>query len=312
METRQAKRRSSSFINLVLSVVLFLIALALTGMFSWISAGFRDDPLRDPSFWFSLSISLIINLFSFMSAITYDLPEQLEKNPQIIERESALLDFNLSIDPNRLEQFVVEINYERKKSVYLTKIERKIAKFIKKYKPSLADRRIWQKGTDEEKANNEYCVLLNELHYLKSEDYMKENLLYMEIKYPEVTSGMIISQSMSREGKLGYIYKNSQKATWWISKTLPRYAATTSLSIAWATFFITTTISIGPTFWIDFAVRLVGMLLNVMFGFYLTRAYVKNIVLGDLDFRLSLARQFVIWQNKQKNEVVKPVQNANA
>jgi hypothetical protein len=281
--------------NLIVAILLLIISLAMAGLFSWARAGFRTNILGDEDFWFSLIISTIINFFSLLSAISYDLPEQLENNSGVKEKRSALLEFNITTDPSKLEEFVIDLNLKRKKTVYITKIENDRRKFIKEYKPSLEDKKIYHKGTEQEKANNEYCLRLEEFEYLKSEDYLKENLLYLDIKFPEVTSSMIVSESMSRSDGLGYIYTNTQKSKWWISQVIPRYLGGMLLSLAWATFFIEMSDSMDSYFWLDFTVRVIGMLINIAGGLYVVRAYVQKIVIGDLDFRLSVARQFVIW-----------------
>jgi hypothetical protein len=100
---------------------------------------------------------------------------------------------------------------------------------------------------------------------------------------------------MSRSDGLGYIYTNNQKTKWWIGQVIPRYLSGMLLSLAWATFFIEMTDAINSYFWLDFTVRIVGMLINIGGGLYIVRAYIQRIVIGDLDFRLSIARQFVIW-----------------
>jgi hypothetical protein len=292
-------------INLALAIILLLIALAMAGLFSWATAGFRPDPLNDEKFWFSLIISVIINLFSLMSSITYQLPQELENNNNILEKKKALLDFNISIDPNKLEEFIIEANLKRKRSVFLTKLENDRKAFIKKFKPTLLDRKTWQSGSKEDKDKNEYCLKLMEYEYQKSEDYLKENLIYMEIKYPEITTGMIISDSMARENGLGYIHSEFEKSKWWILKTVPNYLINMSLAVAWATFFIEMTDKLDTLFWLDFAVRLVGMLLNISTGLFLVSNYIRTIVIGDLDFRLSLARQFIVWQKNIDNNIPK-------
>lgn len=281
--------------NLIVAILLLIISLAMAGLFSWAKAGFRANILEDESFWFSLIISTIINFFSLLSAVSYDLPEQLENNGAVKEKRTALLEFNVTTDPSKLEEFVIDLNLKRKKKVYITKIENDKKAFISKFKPTLIDKKILHSGTKEQKDNNEYCLKIAEFDYLKSDEYLKENLLYLDLKFPEVTSSMIVSESMSRSDGLGYIYTNNQKTKWWIGQIIPRYISGMLLSVAWATFFIEMTDSINSYFWLDFTVRIVGMLINIAGGLYVVRAYIQKIVIGDLDFRLSIARQYVIW-----------------
>jgi hypothetical protein len=306
LKPQPASRKKVKFnFNLIIAVLLLLISFAMAGLFSWAVAGFRTDPLHSDTFWFSLIISTIINLFALMSSVSYELPTRLEKDERIITREEALLTFNITTDSTKLEQFVIDINIERKKAIYIQGVKKERQKYIRKYKPTLEDRKIWHKGTEEQKLNNEYCVRLAEYDYLASAEYIQENLPYFNIRYPEVTSSMIVREGMARSGGLGYIHTSEQKARWWAFHTIPRYIANMSLAIAWAIFFIEMVDEMDAHFWLDFLVRLVGMLLNIGTGFYLVRAYIKGIVLGDLDFRLSLARQFVVWDRQQA--AAKPV-----
>jgi hypothetical protein len=287
--------------NLIVALMLLLLSLAMAGLFSWAKAGFRPDPLSDDEFWFSLSISTIINFFALMASISYELPEQLDHNPAVKEKRTALLEFNVTTDPSKLEEFVIDLNLKRKKKVYITKIENDRKSFIKKFKPTLIDKKILHSGTSEEKANNEYCLKIAEFNYLKSEEYLKENLLYLNLKFPEITSSMIVSESMSRSDGLGYIYTASQKSRWWVGQIIPRYVSGMLLSLAWATFFIEMTDAFDSLFWLDFTVRVVGMLINIAGGLYVVRSFVQKVTIGDLDFRLSVARQYIIWM---KNSVV--------
>lgn len=287
-------------VNLAIAIILLLIALAMAGLFSWATAGFRTDPLQSVDFWFSLIISTIINLFALLSSITYDLPNRLEKDERILEREKALLDFNITTDATMLELFVIKINSERKRIMHIRRIKRQEIKFIRKYKPTLEERKCWHTGTEKEKETNEYCVRLNEYKYLQSDEYITENLQYLDVKYPEITTSMILSESMARQGDLGYIHTQTQKARWWVLFTIPRYMVNMSLAVAWAIFFVQMAQDVDGRFWLDFLIKLMGMFLNIATGLYLTRLYVKNIVLGDLDFRLSLARQFIMWHKNHQ------------
>jgi hypothetical protein len=282
--------------------MLLLISLAMAGLFSWARAGFRPDPLNDDKFWFSLIISTIINLFSLLSAISYDLPEQLEHNQDVKEKRKALLEINLTADATKLEEFTIDLNLQRKKTVYLKDLEIKRKAFIKKYKPNIVDRKIWLQGSKEEKEKNDYCIKLLEFDFLRSDQYLKDSLIYMDVDYPEVTASMIVSENMSRENGLSYVYTQSEKSKWWFLQVFPRYLFGMLLSIAWATFFIEMTDTIDSLFWLDFSVRVVSMLINLASGFYVVKAYIYKIVIGDMDFRLSLARQFYIWlKNNEAN-----------
>ena len=69
------KKRAFDF-SLLIAIVLFLISLGMAGLFSWAIAGFRTNVLQDEAFWFSLVISVIINFFSLMAAVTYFLPKK--------------------------------------------------------------------------------------------------------------------------------------------------------------------------------------------------------------------------------------------
>lgn len=291
--------------NLIVSILLLVISLAMAGLFSWAIAGFRPDPLSDDKFWFSLIISTIINLFSLLSAISYDLPEQLENNADVKEKRKALLEINISTDATKLEEFTIDANLQRKKAVYLKDLENKRKAFINKYKPTIIDRKIWLQGSVEEKEKNDYCVKLLEFDFLRSDNYLKDNLIYLDLDYPEITASMIVSENMSREAGLSYIYTSTEKSKWWFLQVFPRYLFGMLLSVAWATFFIEMTDTIDSLFWLDFSVRVVSMLINLASGFYVVKAYIYKIVIGDLDFRLSLARQYFIWQKNADNNAVK-------
>jgi hypothetical protein len=291
--------------NLIVSILLLLISLAMAGLFSWARAGFRPDPLGDDKFWFSLIISTIINLFSLLSAISYDLPEQLEHNQDVKEKRKALLEINLTADATKLEEFAIELNLQRKKIVYLKDLEMKRKAYVKKYKPNIVDRKIWLQGSKEEKENNNYCIKLLEFDFLKSDQYLKDNLLYLDIDYPEVTATMIVSENMSRENGLSFVYTQREKSKWWFLQVFPRYVFGMLLSLAWASFFIEMTDTVDSLFWLDFSVRVVSMLINLASGFYVVKAYIYKIIIGDMDFRLSLARQFYIWLKNNDKTAIK-------
>ena len=67
----------------------------------------------------------------------------------------------------------------------------------------MIDRKTWYSGTPEQKEKNEYCLKLMEYEELVSEEYIKENLLYIDVKYERITTAMIISEAASmKDGEL--------------------------------------------------------------------------------------------------------------
>lgn len=298
MEETSKKRWFKISMSLILTILLFIITIAFTGLFSLVDGKFNPDVWNDPQFWNKLTISAMINLFSMLGVIVYLLPEQSNKNHKVVEREQVLLEANATTDVYELEKFVIDENITRKKKTYLRLLDKQKRSFIKKYKPTLADKKTWHSGTTSEKESNEFCIKMLEFGYLSSEEYMNENLIYMDLKYPEITSAMILSNNMATQGGMPYVHRTWEKTMWWVVQLFIKYTSSLGLPAVWAATIIDGFKQPTQEFWLDFAVRMVGMLLSIVNGIWSVNSYTQQFTIPDLDLRISLTRRFAIWKKK--------------
>lgn len=298
MEETSKKRWFKVSVSLILTILLFIITIAFTGLFSLVEGKFNTDIWNDPQFWNKLTISAMINLFSMLGVIVYLLPEQSNQNKKVIEREKVLLEANATTDVYEFEKFVIDENITRKKKTYLKQLDKQKRSYIKKYKPTLADKKAWHSGSKEEKESNEFCIKMLEFEYLSSEQYMNDNLIYMDLKYPEITSAMILSNNMATQGGMPYVHRTWEKTMWWMVQLFIKYTSSLGLPAVWAATIIDGFRQPTQEFWLDFAVRMVGMLLSIVNGIWSVNSYTQQFTIPDLDLRISLTRRFAIWKKK--------------
>lgn len=292
--------------HITISVILLLLSFVLTGLFSFIKADFDFNVVLSGQFWFSTLTVLIINIIALLSSITMGVPRFKENNKKIEDKEKIINEFAQTEDPNTFEEFLIDYNYERKKKIYLNRLDIRISKL--KQKMSFEERKIYFRGNQQEWELNKNVALIKQLEKERTEDYIKNNLEFLNIDYPIVHSASVFST-----GKLatvdGMIDKHSggDKSKWWISKVLPGYFLSISLTAFWASFLITAVLEFSIILIVDVLVRIVGILMNYVNGTYLSRDYVEEILLGDLDFSISVIKRYYIWK---KNRTTPQVTNA--
>lgn len=302
MEEGKKTRWLKISVSLLLAILLFVGSIAMTGLFGLVDGTFNPNAWSDPTFQAKVSIAALINFTAMLSIITYWLPEQPKRNKDVQTRNKTMEEFNATTRHDLIEEWVIEENIDRKKRVYLSHLERDRKRFIKRYKPSLEDKRVWHKGTLEEKGNNEYCLKMMEFDSQRSDEYIKDNLLYMDIKYPEITSAMVLSANMSTSYGLNYVHGNFEKTVWWVINLLMRYMSSIALPAIWAAIIIGGLKEPTVEFWLDFIARVIGMIIAMGSGVWLVETFTKIFTLPDLDFRIALGRRYGIWLAKKVNK----------
>jgi len=289
--------------HITISAILLLLSFVLTGLFSFIKADFDFNVVLEGQFWFSTLTVILINIIALLSSITMGVPRFKENNKKIEDKEKLINEFSQTEDPNAFEEFLIDYNYERKKKTFFYQLDNKINAL--KMKMSFEERRMYFKGKEEEWELNKRISTIKHLEKERSEDYIKNNLEFLNIDYPIVYSATVFST-----GKLattdGMIDRHSggDKSKWWISKVFPGYFLSISLTAFWASFLITAVLEFSIILIVDVLVRIVGILMNYVNGTYLSRDYVEEVVLGDLDFSISVIKRYYIWKkNKQTLQV---------
>jgi hypothetical protein len=285
-------------LHAIVSVILLFASFFLTGLFSFIQADFDVNVLLSGQFWFSTLTVVIINVIALASSITMGIPKFKENNEKLSDRENTISEFAQTEDPNLFEEFLIEFNLERKRKMYLNVLDNKINKL--KNTMTLEERKLYFKGKEEEW--NKKISKIKQLESERTEDYIAQNLEFANIDFPMVYSGSILST-----GKLamnnGLIDKHSgrDKYRWWLHKVLPGYVLSISLTAFWASFLITAVLEFSIILIIDVMVRILGILMNYVNGTYLSKEFVDEIALGDLDFSISVIKRFYLWKKNRQD-----------
>jgi hypothetical protein len=279
--------------HVVISFVLLLVSFVLTGLFSFIKADFDFNVILSGQFWFSTLTVMLINVIALISSITMGLPKFREGNKKIEEKEKMIDEFNQTEDPNLFEEFLIGFNTERKKKMYLNELDNKINKL--KNKMSLEERKTYFKGKEEQWTKR--ISKIKQLEFERTEEYIKNNLEFSSIDFPMVYSGSILSTGKIAS-KNGLMDKHSggDKYKWWFHKVLPGYLLSISLTAFWASFLITAILEFSIILVVDVLVRLLGILMSYVNGTYLSKDYVDQIALGDLDFSITVIKRYYLWK----------------
>lgn len=285
-------------LHVVVSVILLLTSFLLTGLFSFIKADFDFNVILSGQFWFSTLTVVLINIIALVSSITMGIPKFRESNNKIEEKEKIIEEFSQTEDPNLFEEFLIEFNLERKKKMYLNQLDNKINKL--KNKMTLEERKIYFKGKEEEWTQT--VSKIKQLEQERTEEYINNNLEFSNIDFPMVYSGTILSTGkISINNGLMDKHSGNDKSKWWISRVLPGYLLSISLTAFWASFLITAVLEFSIILIVDVLVRLLGILMNYVNGTYLSRDYVNEVLLGDIDFSISVIKRYFIWKKNKES-----------
>ena len=175
----------------IVNSILLLIIFAIFGCFDFLTMSFHMEYLGTANYWTRVISKSIAAVCAYNIGINLSWDRELEKDLILRENADKYQRLNRLRDNETFNAYVIDIyNPNEKKKAYISKINRqlywldKVAKnkdkLLYSYKCDDTDK---MKEIELQRSKNWYCVKRKELEQLKSEEYIKENLDSINVRY---------------------------------------------------------------------------------------------------------------------------------
>lgn len=195
----------TSILKNAFSILLLILILIVEGCFNFVTFEFKFDRLLNLGFWTNVIFKVILLLLVKMWVMSIFIDVARNKNKDLNFNK----EFNEKLMHTKDDKFPKWVenveNREIKIEFYKKKINKKIAKL--EHKAKSIDRMLYFNDDEDAKANNKYCVKRKELEYLISDEYINNNIAWLDIKrYPQIDSAIfdcpISSENISKKYQL--------------------------------------------------------------------------------------------------------------
>lgn len=274
--------------------VILLLCLVTIGLAEFFVAGFDVNVFRQPSYWFNLLACGIANYIMLAYTAVEKIDNSMEKNQEVKDKKKELDDqVSTNVDTDFDDYLSVE-NRQRKVNAWKTKISNKIAKLDEKTKDK--DREILWYGSEEDKANNEYCKERENLLYKLSDDYINRNIAFLRVKYVKLRRYEVTHGCKQKYDN----YRLTTRRNLKIAKdNLPKIMQSLAFILMISTFTFGYK-EFSVLLLISFAIKLGSLCLNIYNGITYGISYISNTLLPDFQYRLNVIINYLNWKIKNK------------
>ena len=306
-------------LNKILYIFLFIASFLLIGITSLFEIGLGQGKLQDPVFYMTQIMTYLAIILVTLGTVYLVIDKFKEKNADYIKADKEIADFaqDKRYIPSFISKFlettnrkrkIKQFNFDNKKRLYL----------LTKYKPwywyllpwrwsvrkySDYDVHIWNFGTEEEKANNEYCTKRKFIEEQLDEDFVENNIDKLYVKYDKITESVILG---------GYYDSDSSgKANEYIETHLSRkivlHKLPTLLLSFGFTFFLSLIVIETIVFKTNAIVALLVKLVALVWNTFVALRYGKQLcdttILKDIRFRRGLITEYDKWLIQEASKV---------
>lgn len=193
-------------------VILYLIALMVSGLNEFVSAGFDVDVLFTGEWWFDVFRTITTNLIVLFGTLAYFLKKAWEEDDTITSRQKEvqkLVDAHL--DPITFDPFLPKFNRKRKIEAYKRAMSNKLDKLERKYYKKQASLELWNEWEEaprktrelkERFENDKYCQEKQLILSQMTSQFIEKHIDKMELDYRPVQKTFVangyVSKQMSR------------------------------------------------------------------------------------------------------------------
>jgi hypothetical protein len=183
----------------IVNSLLIVLVLGVFGCLDFMTWTFDFSRIITSEYWTKITTKLVAAICSFNLGINFNWSYAIER---AIELKNNIDLYNILIkqkDDANFDYYVNHIfNKHTKRRAYINKINRKIyflnriskdsdqALYSKKIPSSAENYEQLVKELEEQKKTNKYCIRRAELEYLKSDEYIKENIDSLGVSYTRV------------------------------------------------------------------------------------------------------------------------------
>jgi hypothetical protein len=189
-------------------IVLYIVALLISGLNEFVSAGFDLEVLFTGEWWWDVFRTITTNMIVLFGTLAYFLKKAWEEDKNIIEKErevKALVTAHL--DPITFDPFLPEFNRKRKVEAYKRAMSNKLDKLERKYYKKQLSLELWAEWSKTDKKtkelkdrfdNDAYCqkkqLILNQL----TPEFIQKNIDKMEIDYKPIQKTFVANGYVSK------------------------------------------------------------------------------------------------------------------
>jgi hypothetical protein len=193
-------------------IILYLIALLVSGLNEFVSAGFDVDVLFTGEWWWDVFRTITTNLLVLFGTLAYFLKKAWEEEPTIRDRQKevqALVDAHL--DPITFDPFLPKFNRKRKIEAYKRAMSNKLDKLEKKYYKKSVSLELWAEWENTPRKTKElkdrfetdkYCQEKHLILQQLTKEYIDKNIDKIELDYKPIQKTFVangyVSSRMSK------------------------------------------------------------------------------------------------------------------
>lgn len=168
---------------------LLLIILMAFGCFDFLHFQFHWEYLADSNFWISVGTKAIADICSYNIGINVIIDDIIKRNAVLVKLK-AIYDQLNNLKDKDFEIFINEYNKECKAKAYKNMINHKIYMLNKRSRRK--DKLMYSSSliSEEDKLKNRYCVHRMELENLKKDEYVKENIDSLDVRFREIDAAV--------------------------------------------------------------------------------------------------------------------------
>lgn len=180
-----AHSKRNKISKVIINTGLLLIIFMIFGCFDFVNFSMDFTLLANAKYWTSVITKTLGGSIAFNIGINLLFDKEVDNDTEMHQQREEYLKLNSQKNELVFNKFVVEVfNPKQKKIAYKSYINRKIY-WLNKFATNKS-KLLYSNGTEEEKANNKYCVKRAELEKLKSDEYIDKNIDSIVIKYNEI------------------------------------------------------------------------------------------------------------------------------
>lgn len=306
-------------------VFMFLLSFLLVGGATLFTADIGWELLKEPYFYINQLITDAAIICVTFGSIYLYLDWFKGNNGEYIDCMTYIQNFSSGEKniPSILLKFLQGFNRKRKIAQYkfligmkISKLDYKVFNFglfkIKKLRYSEEEMHIWNKGTEEQKANSAYCRKRKMYEEQLEDKLIDEVIDTTPVKYDRITIGVLLSDYYTDDENAGpneFIEKHesAQIMKYRLPKLFFSFGFTFILSSILFDALVFNTAGL-----MALAVKIFTLLFNMWNSTLYAKKHANKITLHDARFRKGILMEYDKWLNQEANKVTKKEVEANA
>ena len=171
------------------SVLLLILILVVEGCFNFLTFEFKTERLLSLGFWTNIAtkVVLLVLVKMWVMSIFIDVARNKNLDLDFVRKLNEKL---METKDNNFPRWIENVeNVEITIEFYKRKMNKKIAKLERKAK--MKDRMMYFSNDEIIKKRNKYCIKRAELDYLISDEFINDNIAWLDIKgQPRIDSAV--------------------------------------------------------------------------------------------------------------------------